>query len=113
MKVYLDDERKTPEGWVRTYSSEETITLLRTGRVQVLSMDHDLGFPDDRDNGNKVVLWLEEQVILHNFIPPAEMVVHSSNSSAVQKMLLGIEQIKKKAEENERRIANLPWPPGC
>ncbi len=29
MKVYLDDERPTPDGWLRVYWPEEAITLLK------------------------------------------------------------------------------------
>ncbi len=43
IKVYLDDERQTPKGWTRTYSVNQTITLLKTGLVTHLSLDHDLG----------------------------------------------------------------------
>lgn len=50
MKVYLDDERETPYGWTRVYWPEEAIDLLRTGMVEVISLDHDLG-DDDRDRG--------------------------------------------------------------
>ena len=42
MKVYLDDVRQAPEGWVRTYTVAETIELLKTGEVVELSLDHDL-----------------------------------------------------------------------
>jgi len=44
MKVYLDDERKTPDGWRRVYWPEEAIELLKSGDVKEISLDHDLGF---------------------------------------------------------------------
>lgn len=31
MKVFLDDERRTPEGWVRVYWPDEAIALLHAG----------------------------------------------------------------------------------
>lgn len=40
MRVYLDDERVTPEGWVRAFWPSEFIELLETGRVRELSLDH-------------------------------------------------------------------------
>ena len=64
MKVYLDDERTTPDGWVRTYWPEEAIALLKTGAVTEISLDHDLG-DDARGTGYSVLLWLEEQVAVH------------------------------------------------
>ena len=43
LKVFLDDERITPDGWVRAYWPEDVIELLITGQVSELSLDHDLG----------------------------------------------------------------------
>jgi hypothetical protein len=91
MKVYLDDERKTPNGWIRTYWPEEVIELLKLGNVTELSLDHDLG-DDEHGTGNDVVLWIEEAVYTTNFIPPI-MSVHSANSSAKLKMESGINNI--------------------
>ena len=92
MKVYLDDERVTPEGWTRTYWPEDTIALLKTGTVTHISLDHDLG-NDEHGTGYDVVLWIEEAVMTQGFIPPLEMRVHSANSSARQKMEAGIQSI--------------------
>lgn len=92
MKIYLDDERTTPDGWHRVYWPDEAIALLKTGSVTEISLDHDLG-DDDRDAGYDVVLWIEEQVALHGFVPPA-MKVHSPNVSARTKMENGIRAIE-------------------
>ncbi len=97
MRVYLDDERVTPEGWTRTYWPDEVIALLKTGQVRELSLDHDLG-DDERGTGYDVVLWIEEAVALEGFIPPT-ISVHSANSSARDKMLSGIRSIEKLAKK--------------
>lgn len=94
MRVYLDDERATPEGWVRVYWPDEAIELLKTGRVEEISLDHDLG-DDERGTGYDVVLWIEEAVALDGFKPP-RMHVHSANSSAREKMLAGIRAIERR-----------------
>ena len=94
MKVYLDDERNTPEGYVRVYWPEEAIELLKTGKVTEISLDHDLG-DDEHGTGYDVVLWIEEQVYVNNFKPPV-MNVHSANSSARDKMQNGIHNIMRK-----------------
>lgn len=99
VKVYLDDERETPEGWTRVYWPEEAIELLKTGNVEEISLDHDLG-DDDHGTGYDVVLWIEEQVILNQFLPP-RIKVHSANSSARQKMELGINNIYAKSRSFE------------
>ncbi|MBT3220318.1 MAG: hypothetical protein HN348_14625 [Proteobacteria bacterium] len=93
MKVFLDDERETPVGWVRVCWPEEAIELLKTGEVVEISLDHDLG-DDERGTGYDVVLWIEEAVVVGNFKPPI-IHVHSANSSARHKMLLGIEAIER------------------
>jgi hypothetical protein len=97
MKVYLDDERATPEGWHRVYWPDEAIALLKTGRVTELSLDHDLG-DDERGTGYDVVLWIEEAVITRGFVPP-KISVHSANSSARQKMEMGIRTIYVRARQ--------------
>lgn len=93
MKVYLDDERATPEGWTRVYWPEEAIDLLKTNKVTEISLDHDLG-DDDHGTGYDVLLWIEEAVVTEGFKPP-EMYVHSANSSARAKMQQAIDQINK------------------
>jgi hypothetical protein len=95
MKVYLDDERPTPEGWVGVRWPTEAIALLQAGGVEELSLDHDLG-DDGRGTGYDVVLWIEEAVAIRGFMPP-RIRVHSANSSARQKMLAGIAAIERLA----------------
>ncbi len=98
VKVYLDDERPTPEGWVRAYTVQETIDLLKTGLVTELSLDHDLG---DLENGTgyDVILWIEEAVYLHHWVPTCRMSVHSANPIWRMKMEAGIRQIEKRVRE--------------
>lgn len=93
MKVFLDDERETPDGWVRAYWPCEVVALLESGLVEELSLDHDLG-DDARGTGYDVILWIEEAVALHGFIPP-KITVHSANSSATAKMHAGIRAIAR------------------
>ena len=92
MKVYLDDERLTPDGWTRVYLPDEAIALLKTGAVTEISLDHDLG-DDLRGNGYDVVLWIEERVAMHGFVPPT-MRIHSANVPARAKMENGIRAIE-------------------
>ncbi|WP_129647616.1 cyclic-phosphate processing receiver domain-containing protein [Peristeroidobacter agariperforans] len=95
MKVFLDDERATPEGWVRVYWPAEAVALLETGNVTEVSLDHDLG-DDEKGTGYDVVLWIEEAVATRGFRPP-KMSVHSANSSARIKMERGIQNIQRLA----------------
>lgn len=94
MKVYLDDERTTPDGWKRVYWPEEAIQLLLTGLVTHLSLDHDLG-DDARGTGYDVLKWLEEMVVVHGMKPP-EITVHSANPPARARMEQAIQAIQKR-----------------
>ena len=91
MKVFLDDKREAPAGWVRVFWPDEAIALLRTGEVLEISLDLVLG-GDQCGTGYDVILWIEEAVMTRGFMPP-QMHVHSANSSARRKMELGIARI--------------------
>ncbi|WP_324741422.1 cyclic-phosphate processing receiver domain-containing protein [Pseudomonas veronii] len=93
MKVYLDDQRPAPVGWTRAYWPDEVIRLLRSRKVKVLSLDHDLG-DDQRGTGYDVITWIEQEVALGRFTPPL-ILVHSANPVAAQRTRAGIESISK------------------
>jgi hypothetical protein len=98
MKVFLDDERVPPEGWIQVRRPEEAVELLKTGSVTEISLDHDLG-DDAGRTGYDVILWIEEAVASQGFAPP-KIVVHSANPSARQKMEAGMRNIYRIYEEN-------------
>jgi hypothetical protein len=92
MKVYLDDERIAPEGWVQVRWPDEAIMLLESGGVSHLSLDHDLG-DDRRGTGYDVLLWIEREVVLRQYVPP-EIFIHTANPAASRRMLAAIKAIK-------------------
>ncbi len=91
IKLFLDDERTPPEGWVYIRRPEEAIDILKTGKVAEISLDHDLG-DDAGGTGYDVLLWIEEAVAIRELVPP-RMIVHSANPSARQKMEAWIKSI--------------------
>ena len=97
MKVYLDDERIAPIGWVQCRWAQDVIELLQRENVTHLSLDHDLG-DDSISTGYDVIKWIEEAVALRGFIPP-HIAVHSANPSGREKMMLGIQSIIKLSGE--------------
>lgn len=97
MKVFLDDERTTPDGWVRVYWPDEAVALLQTGHVTEISLDHDQG-DDARGTGYDVLLWIEDAVRLRGFVPP-RMKVHSANPAAPIPMLAGIAAIERARQD--------------
>lgn len=93
MKIYLDDERKTPKGWIRTYGVKETIDLLKTNKVKEISLDHDLG--KENENGYDVLLWIEEELYFKR-LNPLKIHIHTANLSARKKMELAVKNIKRR-----------------
>lgn len=79
MKMWVDDIRPAPPGWVRVQTSEGAIQLLesltRVGSpwipFEAISLDHDLG---GEDTTRPVVIWMIE-----NNLWPDEVNVHTSN----------------------------------
>ena len=81
MRVWLDDLRDAPPGWVRVRTPQQAIGLLETGEVTEISLDHDLGLVDDdrERTGYDVLLWLEREVAEGRWILPLpEISVHSA-----------------------------------
>lgn len=93
MKVFLDDERIPPPGWVLCRWPDEVIALIEAGGVEVVSLDHDLG-DDERGTGYDVIAWIEEAVATRGLRPP-KLAVHSANPAARERMLRGIEAIER------------------
>lgn len=96
MNIYLDDEtedvRPTPEGFIRCRWPEEVIEHLKTGQVKIVSLDHDLGC--DERTGYDVCLWIEQEVVLHEFQPPT-ILIHSANPVGIARMRRSVEFIKR------------------
>lgn len=93
LKVFLDDERLTPYGWVRTFTVDETIALLATGTVKEVSLDNDLG--SGFAEGYKAMDWLEEQILNnHEFIAPDSIRIHTQDTVAKKKMKQACQNIK-------------------
>ncbi|UUG69529.1 hypothetical protein SEA_SHAM_229 [Streptomyces phage Sham] len=80
MRVWLDDLREAPSGWLWLTSSRSAINWLEwakmlKARPESWSFDHDLG---GSDTSRPVVLWMCE----NNFWP-VECYVHSANPVGV------------------------------
>ena len=101
MKVFLDDERQTPAGWHRTYTVEETLSILATKQVEELSLDNDLG--EGLAEGFVVLNTLEEWVFFDPTFPLPIINVHSSNAGRTPSM----RQIIAKLEIVRRQQKNV------
>ncbi|MEO8899953.1 MAG: cyclic-phosphate processing receiver domain-containing protein [Polyangiaceae bacterium] len=98
MKIFLDDCRPTPEGWIEARWPDEVIVLLEQGGVIEVSLDHDLG-DDERGTGYDVLSWIEEAVATRSFQPP-RLHVHSANPAARMRMLQAIAAIERLASRS-------------
>lgn len=88
LKIYLDDDlkyRPTPKGWVRTFTAQETIDLLKKEHVFKISLDHDIGDERKVGNGYDVLKWIENMVATTDYEPPL-IEIHTANTPARQKM---------------------------
>jgi hypothetical protein len=75
------------------------IALLQSGDVDLIRFDHDLGYDGEKElTGYQVLLWVEEAIALRDFNPP-EMFVHSANPPGHERLLRGIEAIKRRVTE--------------
>ena len=79
MNLWVDDLRVPPDGWWWAKSSAAAIELLWVNhpdaigeRVEVMSLDHDLG---GDDTTRAVVLWMCE----HEWAWPKSVKVHTAN----------------------------------
>ena len=95
MKVYLDDMRGAPPGWILVRWPDEVIALLKKGNVVEISLDHDLG-DDERGTGYDVLLWIEKEVVINKFNPP-KINIHTANISARRKMEASVKSILRRS----------------
>lgn len=98
IKIWLDDERVAPIGWIWCKTPKEVIEIFNNNKIDIISLDHDLGEDDVIGTGYDVICYIEEQVI-NGKIPPQTIVVHSANISARLKMEQGITAIYKFANK--------------
>ncbi len=82
MKLWIDDLRYPPEGWVWARSSDEAVLHLTMRHWQVVSFDHDLG---GDDTGMKVMDWMIEYMDIDEW--PRQINVHSANPVGVRNLI--------------------------
>lgn len=78
MKLFIDDERPTPDGFhLRVFTAAEAIGLLERGGITHVSLDHDLG-PETAGTGYDVACWIEEHA-QSGKLEPLTWAIHSAN----------------------------------
>lgn len=83
MRFYLDDLRNAPPGWslARTFDTGLSKLAARRGSWEAISLDHDLGDPQDRTGCE----FVQAMAALDLWAP--DIYVHSINGEGRQRML--------------------------
>lgn len=91
--LWLDDVRQPWKfgklGWEWCKNYEQAVALLKTGKVQKASLDHDLdpwatiGEKPHEKTGYDVLCWLEQHP---QYLPPEGITVHSFNPAGRARM---------------------------
>jgi len=85
LHVWLDDLRPIRPGYnALAKTADEAIKLLKTGRVESISLDHDLG-PPEAGTGYDVAQWIEEAAY-HGKLKRLTWSIHSANPVGVNNM---------------------------
>jgi len=101
IKLYLDDERETPEGWLRVWGIEQAKLILRTRTVSHLSVDNDLGSLDPKTEGHHILSWLELQVYEDPTFPIPIITIHSANAGRVPSMRQVADKLEQIRQQQE------------
>lgn len=108
LKIYLDDERPAPPGYILVRTPKEAIRHLKKGKVDTISLDHDLGDDKNIGTGYDVLLWIEKQVHTNpKYRPPKSIKIHTANPSARKKMELALRSITSVMNEESISIKNF------
>jgi hypothetical protein len=110
MKLWHDDIRPAPDGWVWARTNTEAQKLLQTGEVEEISMDHDLGdagldektidaltleefrrYLMIRGTSSETGVELARWMVLNQIIPD-KIIIHSWNPDGARKMAAILEE---------------------
>lgn len=91
VKLWLDDLREAPEGWLRAQTRDEAIAILKNNYVEFASLDYDIRWDPGGDGcdwentrtGMAIVIWMWKT----GKWPRDGVAVHSSNVAGAQRMI--------------------------
>jgi hypothetical protein len=121
IRLWLDDKRAAPPGWVHARNARQAIDALKTQAVDEASLDHDLGHCDECKgcNGYKSQCgcechWSGHTVVLFMITtgrwPAAKPRVHSANPVGAENMRAAIDRYFPDPSAAPCEVA--PEPPG-
>jgi hypothetical protein len=96
MKIWLDDVRPAPSGWIHIETVEELIPFFEKNykKVSYMSLDHDLG--DNIMSGYDFITWLEQRIFTGKFKSIPDIKIHSANPVGKRKMLQGLNSMRRR-----------------
>lgn len=100
MKLYLDDERPTPDGWQNVRTVEDAIELLKTGKVEEISLDNDLGI--GYTQGWELAYWIREEAF-KGTLKRVKWHVHTGSMEFALKIRLILDDADKFWDYHEKR----------
>lgn len=95
-KVFLDDQKPVPEGWIGAKTADGAWILLTHFAVSDLSLDHDLGH--GHGSGYNVACWLETAVLERGY-PMPNVTIHSENPVGRANIQRVLDTIQRRLEE--------------
>jgi hypothetical protein len=89
-KVFLDDKRQAPKGYILVTSAKQCIQLLKEEKVSVISLDYNLGYK--KPKGYQVAKYMVDKKVF-----PDKIIIHSNSRRGRLKMyrLLFLNKPKK------------------
>jgi len=94
VKLYVDDLRQPPPGWIGATSVEQAVSVLRQGLVTDLSLDFDLGDPR-QGTGIHVLDWLERALELGRVQLP-RLEAHSGSPVGRRRLEVRIDELNRR-----------------
>jgi hypothetical protein len=107
INIYLDDSRPVPKGFILVKDVRNCTMLLmdNKNKVNILSLDHDLGEEPTYETGYDVVKFLINQYYLYNInYFPKKIYLHSANPVGRMNML----QLLERYKPDDVKVYNSP-----
>jgi len=98
MKLFVDDIRPAMPGWMIVTNYQMAINFLSTMKVDIISLDHDLG---EEKTGYDIAKWIEEKVATDPSYNPPHIIVHSANPVGCENIMRCINSIVRLLKERE------------
>ena len=105
MRLWLDDVRPAPKGWVWVKTVDDTIRRIELGGVTEVSLDHDLDYSDPQRTGSEVADYIRRRALAGQEIPVVH--VHTANPIGGAQMALSRQRSEHETGTWERAVSRI------